>query len=83
MRNFEEGHPVIKVNLYHDAYRELSKEEAESVQGFAPINSAVLQAEMSGEEFDSFLKDNDLITYRRTLKRYHDGMVCGEFSDES
>lgn len=36
-------------------------------------------ADISDREFDGFLKDNNLITYRNTLKGYQDGEVFGEF----
>ncbi|WCK55947.1 hypothetical protein PP175_08530 [Aneurinibacillus sp. Ricciae_BoGa-3] len=34
---------------------------------------------ISEEEFDGFLKENNLIVYRQSLKAYEDGEVVGHF----
>jgi len=71
---------VIKVELFHDAYEKMNRDK--TLEHFFPANSAVLQCEMSNEDFDSFLKQNNLITYRSTIKRYQDGMICGRFDQD-
>jgi len=48
---------------------------------FTPQGDAMI-ATVSKEEFDGFLKANNLISYRNTLKTYEDGLVHGEFSVE-
>ena len=69
---------MIEVDLYHDAHRAMEADK--SLDGFYPVNSAVLRKKMNEEEFDDFCKANNLILYRNKLKRYEDGMTCGEFT---
>ena len=48
---------------------------------FTPQGDA-MTAVISKEEFNAFLKANNLISYHNTLKGYEDGSVYGEFSIE-
>ncbi|HEU4962390.1 MAG TPA: hypothetical protein VFV52_00810 [Bacilli bacterium] len=69
---------MIKVTLYEDSLGTL--DEDKSLDPFRQSLATKYQAKMNEEEFDEFLKANNLITYRHHLKRYHDGVVCGEFT---
>lgn len=46
---------------------------------FSPSRENMI-ANVSEREFDSFLKTNNLITYRNTIKAYEDGEVYGEYN---
>lgn len=46
---------------------------------FSPHGDAMTKV-ITREEFDEFIKANNLILYHQTLKAYEDGAVYGEFS---
>lgn len=69
---------MIKVTLYEEKFGAL--DEDKSLDQFRmSLSPNKMQTKMTEEEFDAFLKTNNLITYRNHLKRYQDGVVCGEF----
>ncbi|GEN33795.1 MULTISPECIES: hypothetical protein [Aneurinibacillus] len=43
------------------------------------MQNETLTGRLSEEEFTSFLKDNNLILYRDTLKSYENGEIVGHF----
>lgn len=75
----KEASSLYKVSLYPEQLAKLHHDK--SLEHLYPANNGAVQKKMTREEFDDFLKTNDLIVYRHHLKSYQEGIVCGEFSE--
>lgn len=69
---------MYKVSIYPDQLNQLHHDK--TLEHLYPANNGELQQKMTQEEFDEFLKSNNLIVYRHHLKKYQDGEICGEFT---
>lgn len=73
---------MIRLQLNQDAMISMFFDDIDGGKSsFTPEGDAMV-AKISNQEFDRFLKANNLISYRNTLKAYEDGSVYGEFSLE-
>ena len=73
---------MIRLQLKQDAMISMFFDDIQGGKtSFTPQGDAMI-AVVSKEEFDQFLKANNLISYHNTLKAYEDGAVYGEFSLE-
>lgn len=71
---------MYKVQLYHDAFQHMMQHD-KSMEGFYPKNSAVIQKDMSVEEFELFCRKHNLVPYKNHLKNYHHNYIAGDFSE--
>ncbi|MGZ4032751.1 MAG: hypothetical protein ACXVP2_11395 [Tumebacillaceae bacterium] len=69
---------MYKVSIYRNQLEKMQHDK--SLTHLYPANNEMLQQKMSDEEFEEFLKTNNLIVYHNHLKNYQDGIVCGEFT---
>lgn len=70
---------MIQLQLNHGATYSLYFDDIKGGQASFSKQGDAMIATISQEEFDGFLKANNLITYHNTLKGYEDGTVYGEF----
>lgn len=70
---------MIQVKLSEDRVREL-KENVFEKWGFQKKADNQVSVAMQEDEFQSFLRTNDLILYKNHIKSYQNGEVYGEFS---
>lgn len=70
---------MYKVSIYANQLEKMNQDK--SLEHLYPATNERLQQKMSQEEFDEFLKTNNLIVYHNHLKSYQDGIICGEFSE--
>ncbi|KEO82910.1 hypothetical protein [Tumebacillus flagellatus] len=71
---------MFKVQLYNDAFHHMMQHD-KSMDGFYPKNSAIVEKEMSSEEFDNFCKKHNLVPYKTHLRNYHHNYIAGDFSE--
>lgn len=75
---------MIQLKINENNARDLVFDDIEGGRlSFHKIEGNRIAAEVSSNEFDQFLKTNNLISYHHELKKYEDGEVCGEFQGGS
>ncbi|RXT14794.1 hypothetical protein [Ammoniphilus sp. CFH 90114] len=70
---------MIRLQLKNDAMLSMFFDDIRGGKSSFSPQSEGMHATISDQEFDAFLKANNLITYHNTLKGYEDGAVYGEF----
>jgi hypothetical protein len=73
------GDTVIELELSANHINQLFFDAVRDGRAQFAAQQEHLVGEVTEEEFDGFLKDNNLILYRNTLKSYENGEVVGEF----
>ncbi|WP_134700109.1 hypothetical protein [Ammoniphilus sp. YIM 78166] len=73
---------MIRLQLKNDVMLSMFFDDIKGGKSSFTPGSHGMQATVTNEEFDGFLKANNLITYHNTLKGYEDGTVYGEFNTE-
>lgn len=70
---------MIRLHLKNDAMLSMFFDDIKGGKSSFSSQQDGMEATISNEEFEGFLKANNLITYHNTLKGYEDGTVYGEF----
>lgn len=70
---------MIQLQLNHEALYSMFFDDIKGGKASFIQHGDALVGNLSQEEFDGFLKANNLVTYHNTLKGYEDGTVYGEF----
>lgn len=70
---------MIQLQLNHEATYSMFFDDIKGGRTSFSKQGDAIVGTISEEEFDGFLKANNLITYHNTLKGYEDGTVYGEF----
>ncbi|MEW9667323.1 hypothetical protein [Ammoniphilus sp. 3BR4] len=73
---------MIRLHLKKDAMLSMFFDDIKGGKSSFSNQPEGMEASISHEEFEGFLKANNLITYHNTLKGYEDGAVYGEFQAE-
>lgn len=74
---------MIQLQLNHEALYSMYFDDIKGGKATFRNQGDAMVGTISQEEFDGFLKANNLITYHNTLKGYEDGTVYGEFEVNS
>jgi hypothetical protein len=70
---------VIEMKLLTDSIQSLYFDSLTNGRSQFTQQQGGYVGRISEEEFDGFLKENNLIVYRQSLKAYEDGEVVGHF----
>jgi hypothetical protein len=71
---------MIELKLNQEAMNAMYFDDIKGGKSAFGTSRENMIAQVTEQEFDSFLKTNNLITYRNTLKGYEDGEVYGEYN---
>ncbi|MBP1930488.1 hypothetical protein [Ammoniphilus resinae] len=73
---------MIQLVLKKDAMNTMYFDDINEGRASFTNEAQGLTASLSEEEFDGFMKSNNLIVYHNTIKGYETGEIYGEFTAE-
>jgi len=73
---------MIQLVLKRDAMNSMYFDDINGGRSSFTNDLQGMTASLSAEEFDGFMKSNNLIVYHNTIKGYETGEVYGEFIPE-